>query len=179
MRILIQGAIVFTDMPLKLANDDPNESAQAAVVSAAYANSVSGATTTTLYDIDAARDLLVRQAPPNDGLLNTVGALGVDTIESTNDFTGFDISGATGVAYLSRGNGVFGSDVSLTKPLYTVNLNTGFATLLGSLNGVNGTLRDLAVAPVPEPSTLALCGIGLVAGFGLKHNQQRRRREAD
>ena len=38
-----------------------------------------GRTSTILYDIDAALDVLVTQAPPNMGQLNTVGPLGVNT----------------------------------------------------------------------------------------------------
>ena len=43
----------------------------------AYTNSWKGTKATTLYDIDAATGALVTQAPPNDGVLNTVGPLGI------------------------------------------------------------------------------------------------------
>lgn len=45
----------------------------------AYTNSVAGATSTTLYAIDVARDVLVTLANPNDGIITTVGPLGVNT----------------------------------------------------------------------------------------------------
>ena len=44
---------------------------------------------TTLYDIEANRDTLVTQVPPNDGTLNTVGSLRLDA----GDQVGFDIAG--------------------------------------------------------------------------------------
>lgn len=41
-----------------------------------------------LYVIDSSLDILAIQDPPNDGVLNTVGSLGVDT----NNRTAFDIT---------------------------------------------------------------------------------------
>jgi hypothetical protein len=61
---------------------------------------------------------------------------------------------------LTKGNGVFGSETFLTKPLYTVNLTTGVATLLGPV-AVSGTLRDIAVAAVPEPSSALVTVLGV------------------
>ena len=58
------------------------------VVAAAYENSVAGATTTRLFDIDARNDLLAIQNPPNAGTLVPVGPLGVDV----SRYAGFDIT---------------------------------------------------------------------------------------
>ena len=65
------------------------------VVGSAYTNNFAGATTTTLYAIDATTDQLFIQNPPNDGTLVPVGPLGVDT----TDAVGFDISANDGVAF--------------------------------------------------------------------------------
>lgn len=162
------GAVVFTDMPLMFKAGDVNENDPTSVVSAAYTNSFAGAGSTVLYDIEATNNILATQAPPNDGKLNTVGGLGIEIPDSSNEFTGFDISGTTGIAYLTRGNGVFGSEVFLTKPLYTVNLTTGAATLVGSVAGISGTLRDVAVAAVPEPSSTMLAMAGVAVGLVLR-----------
>lgn len=54
----------------------------------AYTNSVSGATSTELFDIDIAQDKLYIQSPPNDGGLQEVGSLGEDFDGATD----FDIS---------------------------------------------------------------------------------------
>ena len=47
------------------------------VVAGAYTNSFKDTKATALYNIDAATSSLVTQAPPNDGVLNTVGPLGI------------------------------------------------------------------------------------------------------
>ena len=47
------------------------------VVAGAYSNSFKGTKETALYDIDATIGALVKQAPPNDGVLNAIGKLGV------------------------------------------------------------------------------------------------------
>ena len=81
------GALAATDGTLTYATGDPNAAANPNVVGSAYTNSFNGATTTTLYGIDSALDILVTQNPPNAGTLNTVGALGFNT----SDAVGFDI----------------------------------------------------------------------------------------
>jgi hypothetical protein len=96
-------------------------------------------TATTLYDIDTAADQLSIQAPPNNGTLNPVGKLGVDT----NAVVGFDI-----FSELSRGTT---EDVtalaSLTvggySGLYEINLFTGRASHRGNF--------DVAVTDIAIP----------------------------
>ena len=133
------GAAVV-DGALAYASGDPNAGQNPNVVGSAYTNSFAGATTTTLYNIDSARDVLVTQAPPNNGTLNTVGPLGVDT----GDVVGFDIApnGNTAFAALTVGG---------ASRLYTINLATGAATPVGDIGG--GTqVRALAVFnPSPNP----------------------------
>lgn len=123
------GTVAAVDGQLRYAPGDAGAGTAPKVVEAAYTNSVRGATTTTLYDIDAARDVLVTQAPPNDGVLNTVGPLGLDVAAAG----GFDIA-ADGTAYaaLTRAG-------AASPALYSVNLTSGATTLLGSL----------AATPVP------------------------------
>lgn len=137
------GALAATDTPLSYAPTDVNAGAIATVAGAAYTNNVAGATTTTLYVLDTRGALApVRLATqgnatvsPNSGQLFTVGSTGVSSLGSV----GFDI-GSTGQAY-----------ATLTDPttrvtsLYSVNLTTGAATLLGALAG-NTTYEGLAVA---------------------------------
>lgn len=82
------------DGRLAFADDDDNAGATANVVAAGYTNSVADAEETELYVIDSGLDVLALQDPPNDGVLNTVGALGADA----GALTAFDIT-PSGDAY--------------------------------------------------------------------------------
>lgn len=100
------------------------------VAGAAYTNNDADPTTaTTLYDIDTATDQVSIQAPPNNGTLNPVGSLGVDT----DAVVGFDI-----FSDLERGTtddvSAFASlTVGGQAGLYEVNLFTGRASHRGNL----------------------------------------------
>lgn len=125
------------DADLAFAPGDPNLGDNPAVTASAYSNNRAQATSTTLYGIDTANDVLVRQNPPDDGTLLTVGPLGID---AAADLTGFDVTpGAGGAAFAALDPG--GAGVSR---LYTVNLSTGAATLVGSI-GV--AIRGLTAPP--------------------------------
>jgi hypothetical protein len=156
LRILNGGTgAVIVDTPLS--PDTPH------VVGAAYSNNFAGATSTTLYDIDnqgpAVGLVLQTQGSPggspvspNSGTLFPVGPLGVITGDPSVNPAGFDISGLTGTAFASPKSG-----------LYTINLSTGAATLVGQIGAGPGTLavRDIAVqvSPaqiVPEPDSITL-----------------------
>lgn len=113
------------------------------VVGVAYTNSFAGATTTTLYDIDSNTDTLYIQSPPASGTLISVGPLGVDT----SNFVGFDISGASRVAYASL------SSAANVSSLYTINLATGQAQLLGPIGSSPTVLRDISISPI-APQTI-------------------------
>lgn len=132
------GSVAAVDGALTYAIGDGGMLQTPAIGGTAYTNSVSGATTTVLYAIDFARDVLVTLANPNDGIMTTVGALGVNT---TGD-VGFDIAGNNGSAYvtLTVGGGFSGST------LYAINLATGSLFPVG---GVANTapLRGIAIAP--------------------------------
>lgn len=166
---VVTGAVTVDSM---LVAGSPPGSVNPTIGGSAYSNNFFGATSTTLYNIDYNFDRLVIQSPPNEGRLMRVGELlpmgpppgGADL---TNDLLGFDISGTSGIAY-----------ASLTSPtgtgsyLYTVNLATGAATVVGSI-GENQTLRGLSVLNfVPEPGSAALAGLGLLTM--LAHGRWRR-----
>jgi len=97
------------------------------VIAAAYINSFHGTTVTALYDIDTNSDTLLIQNPPNNGTLTPVGVgLGVNMV----DLVGFDITyvGTTNIAYAT-------ALVAGNINLYSIDLVTGQANLIGGLNG--------------------------------------------
>lgn len=147
----ITGAVAAVDGTLAYNAGDSGFGMNPNIVGSAYTNNFAGATTTTLYNVDSARDALVIQNPPNAGGLTTVGFLGTDV----TDLAGFDISGSSGIAYMAV------RDVNLSRStLWTIDLATGHATGLGEIGG-GAILTSLTV--VPAPSSLALMGVGLLA----------------
>ena len=148
------------DTPLTL-----NGSSNVDLVGVAYTNSVFGASTTTLYGLDAFTDALVRSTNANAGTYTNTnlsgglfGPLGVTF--GTSDLVGFDISGTSGAGFFSLNDGFF-----------SVDLNSGAATRIGTLGA--GGLVGLSVAPVPEPGTWAM----LLLGFAVIGTALRRRRD--
>lgn len=155
--------VVTTQTPLN--PGDPT------IVGSAYTNNVAMPASTALYSIDSAADALFQQDTPPGGTQVPIGPLGVDT----TGLVGFDVSGATATPYASLTNGLTGE-----SGLYTINLASGAATLVG-LIGIGGNtaiapaLVGITVSPIPEPSTWALMVAGLI-GVGVV---ARRRRKAE
>jgi len=120
----------------------------AVVVGAAYDRNTVGASKATLYAIDSTTDQLVRIGgvdgipSANSGVVTTVGPLGAATTSNV----GFDIS-PTGTAFASLSS-------ASASSLYTINLGSGAATLVGSIGSSPTLLLDVAVAITPGiPST--------------------------
>lgn len=134
LRINVDTGLVTTDTDLNPGTPR--------VVGSAYTNNFAGAGSTSLYGIDSDTDTLVLQNPPNGGTLTDVGLLGVDTTE----VVGFDIL-TTGTA---GGNTAFAALKQAVpgSALYTINLTTGAATLVGDIGGTAiNEIRGLAVVP--------------------------------
>jgi hypothetical protein len=136
-RVDVDSGTVLVDGPLVYNAGDPNSAQDPNIVAAAYSNNFTGATSTTLYDIDSALDILAIQNPPNAGTLNTVGPLGFDI----SNLTGFDIAATTNAAYAALQPAAGGS-----SNLYAINLATGQAIFIGTIGG-GVPLRGLAIAP--------------------------------
>ncbi|WP_146855568.1 DUF4394 domain-containing protein, partial [Brevifollis gellanilyticus] len=129
------GALAGTDTTLS-----PGSSA---IVGVAYTNNVEGATATTLYGIDSVTDSLiligsVNGTPnsPNGGLVTNVGALGFDVSSSK---VGFDISARAGAFAVFESGGI--------SSLYSINLTTGAATLVGAVGDGTRAIQGISVAP--------------------------------
>ncbi|ALJ00040.1 DUF4394 domain-containing protein [Rufibacter tibetensis] len=103
------------------------------VVAVAYTNSMAGATSTTLYDIDVKTDKLYIQNPPNAGTLVEVGRLNVQAVGEG----GFDIAPDNSIAIAAlfgRGGGTENQkeDSNGNKyRFYSIDLATGKAMNLG------------------------------------------------
>lgn len=145
------------------AGGDVNQGINPNIAAISYTNSLGVPTSTQQYGIDATLGVLVTVAN-NAGTLNTVGSLGVSGL--TNEL-GLDISGATGIAYANLQNGP-------NSQLYTIDLSTGAASLLGTITS-GDLIRDITVIPsvIPEPSSAMLAGIAMTAVGVIR----RRRRE--
>src|SRR5436190_13157626 len=131
LRVNVDDGKATVDGPLKFKDGDTMAGKTPKVVAGAYTNSSNpkpGAT--ALYDIDEAGHLL-SQAPPNDGVLNTIGMLGV----KLDGPVAFNIvnKGEENAAWLVTGG-----------TLYSVDLKTGKATAAGKLEGIKGKLSDIA-----------------------------------
>ena len=166
LRVNVASGATTMDTNLAYAPGDPNAGAapNPNIVDAAYTNSSLGvASSTKLYYIDHFTNSLVTTTLPNAGVLNTVGALGVDI----DIFSGFDIfsnAGANNAFAQFRVGGVNG--------LYSINLATGAATALGAI-GNTSLMYGLAIVPgqLPEPGSLALLGSAGLATLVVRRRQ--------
>ena len=155
----VDGAYTF-------AAGDVNFGTTPSFTSVAYTNSDNDpATGTTLFGIDRNLGQLITITNPNGGTISTVGSLGIGAFGS---ITGFDIftQGAVNTAFFSA-TGVGGT----VSRLYTVNLGTGAATLIGDIGAV-GIVEGLSIQTVPEPGTWAMLLVG-VGALGVAARRKR------
>jgi hypothetical protein len=131
LRVNVDDGKATVDGALKYKDGDAQAGKTPKVIAAAYTNSSNPKpAATALYDIDDTGHLL-SQAPPNDGVLNTIGMLGVK-VEGPVAFNIVN-KGEDNAAWLVTGG-----------TLYSVDLKTGKATSAGKLEGVVGNLTDIA-----------------------------------
>ncbi len=134
LRVNVDDGKTTVDGKLKFAETDMHKGEAPMVVAGAYSNSVKGTKETALYDIDGKIGGLLKQAPPNDGVLGALGKLGV-----TAKAIAFDIETAAD----GSNTGWLLADGALHK----VDLATGKASMVGKVSGLNGTVRDVAALP--------------------------------
>ncbi len=140
LRANVDDGKVVTDGSLKFAETDMHKGEKPNVVAAAYSNSFKGTKETALYDIDATIGAVLKQAPPNDGILNAIGKLGTAKFNTA----AFDI--------WSDGQGKNEAWLMLGDSLYSVDLATGKAGPAVKINGVSGQVRDIAILPAMTSS---------------------------
>jgi hypothetical protein len=150
------GALAFTDGTLAYASTDTNAGQTPRIGAVGYTNSYPGSTSTTLYDIDEARNTLAIQNPPNAGTLNTVNTLGSLGLSSTNALVDvdvyFDRTNLANEAYLTANpNG------QNTSNLYTLALASGTPTLVGAI-GLGIPVRDISAQLAGADASAALTG---------------------
>lgn len=126
--VTVDGALAYDAADMH-AGEAPN------IVAAAYINSYGKPEATGMFDIDATISALVKQAPPNDGILAAVGKLGV-TLEGPVAFDVATTADGTNTAWLVANGG-----------LHTVDLATGAVTATTPLTGVTDPVRDFTVLP--------------------------------
>jgi hypothetical protein len=134
LRANVDDGKVTEDKRLNYAANEPASGLDPMVIAGAYSNSVKGTKETTLYDIDGRLSNLVRQTPPNDGVLNVVGTLGVDS-----QTVGFDI--------VTDAPGVNRALLIAEGKLYSVDLGTANTTLVKSIAGLKTAVLDIAIMP--------------------------------
>lgn len=134
LRVNVDDGKVTVDGRLKFAETDMHKGEAPMIVAGAYINAVKGAKETTLFNIDGKIGGLIKQAPPNDGILGAVGKLGV-----MPKAIAFDIeTGADG-----SNTGWLLADGALHK----VDLATGKAAMVGKVTGLSAPVRDVAALP--------------------------------
>ena len=133
---------------------DPNCCFNQDAGGAAYTNNFKGATTTTLFGIDVYTNALFRQGgvnvppgfpSPNSGEMVTIGPLGINpTDDNSRIYTTFDIEtlpDGTNLGFASL------TTDGLRSRLYSIDLATGAATLIGNIGSDPSLLRGMAVVP--------------------------------
>jgi len=134
-RVNPADGVVTVDGSLNYEAADMHAGETPAIVAAAYTNSVGKPEATKMFDIDATIVALIQQTAPNDGTLAAIGKLGVDG-GSAYAFDIVSTADLVNTAYLVIDNA-----------LHTVDLETGAATLVGPIEGIEGSLSDIAILP--------------------------------
>lgn len=134
LRANVDDGKVTTDGTLKFADTDMHKGETPNIVAGSYTHSVKGAKETALYNIDATIGALVKQAPPNDGILTAVGKLGVKAKSYAFDIVTVDTAASEGWLVADG-------------TLYRVDLAKGAASEVGKIKGASAPVRDIAVLP--------------------------------
>ena len=135
LRVNVDDGKATVDGSLKYAATDKMKDTAPRVLAGAYINSYAGAKETGLYNLEGAAGALVKQAPPNDGTLNTIGALAAK------------IDGSVAFDIWSDGKGGNAAWLLAGNSLYEVDLSNGNLKSAGTIKGLTGKTWDMAILP--------------------------------
>ncbi len=135
LRVDVDTGKVTTDGSLAFEDGDMHKGEKPNIVAAAYSNSFGKPEKTAMYDVDATIGALIHQTKPNDGTLKAIGKFGIGKA-STYAFDIHTTADGKNTAWLIA-----------DKMLYTVALDSGKATVVGEIQGLKGSLRDIAALP--------------------------------
>ncbi len=142
------GQVVGADTNLAYIAGDTNAGKSIIGVAAAYTNNVAAATSTQLYVIDAANDVLGRIDTPNNGQVRTIGALG----GGAGGYVSFDI--ANGVAFAVFSTATSSAGVVINSPFEpafgTIDLTTGKFTPVSPVGVAINNLEIVGIAVQPR-----------------------------
>ncbi len=134
LRINVDDGKTIVDGRLKFAETDANKGAAPFVLAGAYSNKFKGTKETALYDIDGTLGAFLKQAPPNDGVLVTLGKIGKKP-------------GSVAFNIETDGKGGNTGWLLADGMLATIDLANGMTGKPGPVSGLKGQVRDLAVMP--------------------------------
>ncbi len=135
LRVNVDDGKATVDGALKYADTEPSKGKTPNVQAGGYSNSCAGAKETALYDIDMATMSLMRQAPPNDGILVTIGALGTK-VQGPLAFDVYTDCKGMSVGWLLHSGW-----------LSSIDLATGKLSRVGAIKGAGGKITDIAILP--------------------------------
>lgn len=139
LRVNMDTGETITDTPLAISS-----LRAIGVTEVAYTNNFSSACRTTAYYLDTTADRLLMSPDASSGVLNVVGGLLVDAAA----MTGFDIGTATD----GTNSAVAALTVANVTSLYSIDLTSGAATIIGGIGGLNSGETVLGIAR-PAPAT--------------------------
>jgi hypothetical protein len=126
LRVNVDDGKATVDGSHKYAEADMHKGEKPNVVAGAYTNSLNGkkAEKTELFNVDATIPALVKQAPPNDGVLSAIGKIGMKP------------SGPVAFEIAASADGSNAAWLLTSGALYSVDLKTGATKKAGDVSGL-------------------------------------------
>jgi Domain of unknown function (DUF4394) len=135
LRVNVDDGKATVDGALKYADTEPSKGKTPNIQAGGYSNSCPNVKETALYDIDTATMALMKQAPPNDGILVTIGALGTK-VQGPLAFDVYTDCKGTSTGWLLHSGW-----------LSSIDLASGKLSRVGAIKGSGGKVTDIAVLP--------------------------------